>query len=114
MTDPRSGLDQMRVEGRQRVATLRTEVEAVIASAGSTTGDDEHDPEGATIGYERAQALALLAQAERSLVEIDAALERVDAGSYGRCVGCGRPVGPDRLQARPAAAQCLACASLRR
>src|SRR5664279_2463674 len=114
MTDPRTRLEQMHAEARQRVATSRHELDAVIASAGSTTGDDEHDPEGATIGFERAQAMALLAHAEQRLAEIGMALERVGAGSYGICLSCGRPIGTPRLQARPSAGRCLACASQQR
>jgi RNA polymerase-binding transcription factor DksA len=86
----------------------------VLSSASSTTGDDEHDPEGATIGFERAQAQALLDQAVAALAEFDAALERQRAGRYGICVECGAPVGEERLAARPAALRCIACESRRR
>jgi RNA polymerase-binding transcription factor DksA len=86
----------------------------VIASASSTTGDDEHDPEGATIGFERAQAQALLDQAKARLTEIDAALERANAGRYGDCVMCGDPIGAERLEARPTADRCVRCAARRR
>ena len=82
----------------------------MLDSAASTTGDDEHDPEGATIGFERAQSTGSLRAAEAALAEIDAALTRVDAGTYGVCVRCGRPIGDARLDARPAAACCIACA----
>jgi DnaK suppressor protein len=94
-----------------RIAALRSDVATILGSASSTTGDDEHDPEGATIGFERAQAMALLAQAEEHLAAIDAALNRVADGSYGRCVSCGQPIAPERLEARPEAARCIACAS---
>jgi RNA polymerase-binding transcription factor DksA len=93
---------------------LRREVDDVIASASSTTGDDEHDPEGATIGFERAQAQALLDQASAQLAEIDAALARQAAGTYGICTSCGEPIGVERLRARPAAERCVRCESARR
>jgi DnaK suppressor protein len=86
----------------------------VLDSASSTTGDDEHDPEGATIGFERAQAQALLDQALTSLAEIDAAVARQADGTYGRCVDCHGPIGAERLAARPAASRCVACESGRR
>jgi DnaK suppressor protein len=86
----------------------------VLDSASSTTGDDEHDPEGATIGFERAQAQALLDQAVAGLAEIDAAVAREAAGTYGRCLDCGRPIGAERLAARPAASRCVGCESSRR
>ena len=81
-----------------------------MAAASSTTGDDEHDPEGATIGYERAQAQALLDRAVRQLADIDAALARRAVGTYGVCVVCGEAIGPERLAARPAADRCMRCA----
>jgi RNA polymerase-binding transcription factor DksA len=96
------------------VAALRRELGDVIASASSTTGDDEHDPEGATIGFERAQAQALLDQAVAALAELDAAIERQQAGTYGTCADCGRPIGAERLAARPAALRCIGCESARR
>jgi DnaK suppressor protein len=73
--------------------------------------DDEHDPEGTTIAFERAQVSALLDRARQRVVELDEALARLDDGSYGRCVGCGRPIAPERLEARPAARACIDCAT---
>jgi RNA polymerase-binding transcription factor DksA len=96
------------------VAALRREVGDVIASASSTTADDEHDPEGATIGFERAQAQALLDQAIAAVGELDAALSRQQAGTYGRCADCGEPIGDERRAARPAALRCIRCESRHR
>jgi DnaK suppressor protein len=107
-------LDAERDEAAARVAALRRELADVIGSASSTTGDDEHDPEGATIGFERAQAQALLDQAVATLAELDAALERQRAGTYGSCADCGEPIGAERLAARPAARRCITCESDRR
>lgn len=90
---------------------MRAELDDVIDSASSTTGDDEHDPEGATIGFERAQAQALLDAAETQLAGVSAALDRVDNGTYGVCVVCGRPIGDERLDARPATDRCITCAA---
>ncbi len=81
----------------------------VVASAGSNA-DDEHDPEGSTIAYERSQLGALTDQVRRHLAEVDAALARLDAGHYGRCESCGRAIGDERLSARPAARWCIECA----
>jgi DnaK suppressor protein len=109
-----SDLDDARAATEVRIAALRAELDDVIDSASSTTGDDEHDPEGATIGLERAQAQALLDQAVAQLGAIDAALARVAAGTYGRCVDCGEPISDERLQARPAAERCIRCETHRR
>ncbi|WP_375485325.1 TraR/DksA family transcriptional regulator [uncultured Jatrophihabitans sp.] len=85
----------------------------MLDSASSTTGDDEHDPEGATIGFERAQSVGSLRAAEAALAEVDAAVERVADGTYGRCVTCGRPIGDARLEARPATPYCIDHARVR-
>jgi DnaK suppressor protein len=97
-----------------RVAELRAELAEVIASASSTTGDDEHDPEGATIGYERAQAQALLDRAVARVSELEAAVAREAEGTYGRCVDCGGEIGVERLAARPGTQRCVGCESRRR
>ena len=112
-TEVRARLVEERAQALTRIAALRGDVDTIVGSASSTTGDDEHDPEGATIGFERAQALALLEQARRRLDAVDAALARVDAGSYGRCVVCAGPIAAERLAARPTASTCIACASRR-
>ena len=89
---------------------MTAEFEGVVAASRSSNADDEHDPEGATIAFERQQVAALLDQARRRLADVEAALERRAAGSYGICETCGRPIAPERLTARPAARTCIDCA----
>jgi len=93
-----------------RIAGLTREVAEIVESAQLANVDDEHDPEGSTIAYERAKVLALLATAQQDLVAIDAALRRTDDATYGMCLTCGRPISPDRLDAVPATTTCIACA----
>ncbi|MFW3169631.1 TraR/DksA family transcriptional regulator [Geodermatophilus sp. CPCC 206100] len=93
-----------------QIAALTAEFDAVVAASRSSNADDEHDPEGATIAFERQQVVALLAAARRRLADVDDALERRAAGDYGVCESCGRPIAPDRLAARPAARTCITCA----
>lgn len=83
----------------------------VVLAAADVATDDEHDPEGATIAYERSRTQALISQADNHLREISIALERLRAGSYGSCETCGRIIGPDRLEARPVVRTCISCAS---
>ena len=92
------------------IEALTREFDQVVAASASSNADDEHDPEGATIAFERQQTAALLEQARRRLAEIDAALARREAGDYGVCETCGRPIGAERLAARPAARTCIDCA----
>ncbi len=55
--------------------------------------------------------IALGDEAHSELAEIERALERLRTGSYGTCVRCGEPIAEGRLDAYPAAARCVACAS---
>ncbi len=98
---------------RERAAALEREFAGLAEAASSAGTDDEHDPEGATLAFERQHAAALLEAAREQLAAIDAALGRLQAGRYGRCERCGQPIDPDRLAARPTALTCIRCAALR-
>jgi RNA polymerase-binding transcription factor DksA len=95
---------------RASIAALTGEFDAVVAASKASNADDEHDPEGATIAFERQQVAALLEAARRRLVDAEAALARRAEGSYGVCEACGGAIGAERLAARPAARTCIACA----
>jgi DnaK suppressor protein len=96
-----------------RIAAMSADLaEVATASAGSNI-DDEHDPEGSTIAFEREQFAAVRAQALAHLADIDAAIARLAEGRYGTCERCGQPIAPERLDALPAARLCIACASRR-
>lgn len=95
----------------ERIAGLRREFAEVVEASEANIGDDEHDPEGSTIAYERTQIAALITQAEQHLAEIDAALARIAEGTYGTCEVCGEPIPDARLRARPAARTCIAHAA---
>ncbi len=111
MTDPRPDpLFAERDAALAQIETLSREFEGFVAASESSNADDEHDPEGATIAFERQQVAALLDQARRRLADVEAALARREAGEYGRCEHCGRPIGDERLAARPAARTCIDCA----
>nr|WP_284252552.1 TraR/DksA C4-type zinc finger protein [Litorihabitans aurantiacus] len=91
----------------RRLTALGAGVADVVEAAQGANTDDEHDPEGATIAFEREQLRALAARARAQLAEIDVALARVAAGTYGRCEVCGEAVGAGRLEARPTASRCI-------
>jgi len=107
--DTRTRLLALRSETQERLAALHREHASVVDASRDSNADDEHDPEGATIAFERAQVDALARDAARRLAEVDAALERVDAGTYGTCTRCGGPVPAARLEARPTATTCVTC-----
>ena len=100
-----------RAEALRLLASLTGERDAIVEASRDSNADDEHDPEGATIAFERAQVAALVDQVRAQVAEVDAALERLAQGTYGRCAACGRPIGEGRLEARPAARTCVECAS---
>lgn len=118
VTEPEAArvrLNTQRDETLRQVAGLEREFTAIAESAadGSAGGDDEHDPEGATVAFERQHVAALLSQARGQLAAIDAALSKINAGVYELCDSCGERIDPARLAARPAAVLCVRCAAKR-
>ncbi|GAA4629112.1 TraR/DksA family transcriptional regulator [Cellulomonas oligotrophica] len=103
----RALLHALRAEVLDRLDGLGAARTDVVEAARGANVDDEHDPEGATIAFERAQLEALAADARRRLVEVDAALDRVAAGTWGRCEVDGAPIDDARLAARPTATRCV-------
>jgi DnaK suppressor protein len=99
-----------RAAAQAQIEALTRSFDDVVAASQSSNADDEHDPEGATIAFERQQVVALLATARQRLADVDAALGRRDAGGYGVCETCGRAIGAERLAARPATGTCIDCA----
>ncbi len=93
---------------------MAREYAGIVAASADANADDEHDPEGATIAFERAQLGAVLEQARRRLSDLDLGLARMAAGTYATCENCGGPISPERLDARPAARTCIACARVTR
>lgn len=91
---------------------LRAEADSLVMDM--DPGDvqfDEESGEGDTLNIERERDLALSAQASAAVDEIDRALAKMDAGTYGICERCGNPIPKARLKALPYAALCVACKS---
>ncbi|MDX6325715.1 MAG: DnaK suppressor protein [Nocardioidaceae bacterium] len=93
----------------RRLAALRSDFDGIVEASADSNADDEHDPEGSTIAFERSQVAALAKQAELQLAETEAALARLDTGTYGVCARCGGPIAAARLDARPTARTCVSC-----
>lgn len=110
MDRARERLEAERQRVISRLASLTSDYADVVSASLDSNADDEHDPEGATIAFERSQISALSHQARDHLSEIDRAFERIEAGTYGVCERCGQPIPDARLEARPAAARCVDCA----
>jgi len=105
-----SRIAEERTSTLELLAGLHQDLAGMIAAAVGANADDEHDPEGATLAYERAQLTVLLEQAETRLADLGAAEQRLRDGSYDRCERCGGPIGEQRLLARPATRRCVRCA----
>ncbi|WP_198954790.1 TraR/DksA C4-type zinc finger protein [Kineosporia sp. R_H_3] len=110
----RQRLVQALAENADQVTDLEQQHARFVEASKDSNADDEHDPEGATIAFEREQVTALLDRARSSRAAIEQALARVDDGRYGTCERCGGPIAPARLEARPEATTCIACAAARR
>ena len=109
MTDPRALLENERRVTLDRLSALKADFGGIVEASRDSNADDEHDPEGATIAFERSQVDALVQQAERYLGEVDAALVRLAEGAYGVCERCGRRIPAERLEVRPVARTCVRC-----
>ena len=95
-----------------RIAALIAELDDIDAATVDANADDEHDPEGSTIAFERARVSTLLSQGRAYLEELELAQSRVGNGTYGVCARCGSAIPPERLSARPVARTCMQCAPL--
>jgi DnaK suppressor protein len=94
-----------------RLAAIEARLTVIRTARSGATDDDEHDPDGSTLSTEWSRAEGQRADAARELVQLDAALERVKAGTYGVCASCGTAIPRERLQLLPAATLCVRCAS---
>ncbi|MEV6643773.1 TraR/DksA C4-type zinc finger protein [Amycolatopsis sp. NPDC051371] len=104
-------IERARAETARLAAALARQRDEIVAASEFTSGDDEHDPEGVTIAFERAQVQALLRQAQDDLTALARAAERVLAGVYEVCERCGGPIAEGRLTALPATRICITCAN---
>jgi DnaK suppressor protein len=95
----------------QRLAELDRSAATLAGEGAGQTGDLSHvhqhpgDQGSEVADFERENAVIGAAQGDRA--EIEAALKRIDDGTYGFCVDCGKPIPDERLEARPEAARCL-------
>jgi DnaK suppressor protein len=106
---------------REALLEERTRVEAAIQNlhdenpgtlsedAGEETAYDNHLADTATETYDRELDYTLEENSEHVLADIDAALKRIEEGTYGICTNCGEPIAVERLEALPWATLCIDC-----
>jgi RNA polymerase-binding protein DksA len=88
---------------RETPGSLEDETEEIIG------GNDNHLADSATGTVDRQIDYSLEANSEQVLQQIEAALERIEAGTYGSCASCGKPIPEERLEARPWAQNYIEC-----
>lgn len=113
MDDARARLTALWAESAARAEAAAATLAELVHDRQGQNDDDEHDPEGVTLSSEWSRLSALSDAAALELQQVDDALARVDAGTYGICAGCGRPIPDGRLEIRPFAEFCVACAEKR-
>lgn len=91
-------------------ARLHEELSIAIQAPGQMTYGSQ--AAAATQVFEQQRDLALRDRSEQQLALVDAALARLDAGTFGTCVRCGLAIAPERLEALPWAEHCIDCARL--
>lgn len=108
----RERIDAARRRAAARLQALTRDFDDIVEASSDAARDDEHDPEGATIAFERQQVATLIADARATLEALDVAEARLDGPEGGRCERCGTAIGFERMLARPASTRCVACADL--
>ena len=95
---------------QQQALSLSAQFDNIVAAAEMSNVDDEHDPEGTTIAFERSQVSALHSQAVRDAAALQQNLADVDDKDFGACEQCRGLIGFERLVALPATRRCVRCA----
>ncbi len=108
----RRELSARRASYREQVERLSAAVEELAqASEAPDLGDEQGFAEADSLNVERDRVLSLTTLARGRIDEVDAALRRLESGTYGACRTCRRPIPTARLEAVPEATQCVTCAS---
>ncbi|MFE1549260.1 TraR/DksA family transcriptional regulator [Streptomyces sp. NPDC058718] len=103
--EARSSLQAEVLRLRSELVHSQEELTGLMRDSGDGAGDDQADT--GTKNITREHELALAANAREMLEQTEHALERLDAGTYGLCEVCGKPIGKARMQAFPRATLCV-------
>ena len=100
---------QERERAQEALDYLHEENEGQLEDDREEIQSDNHPGDMATSTFDRELDDTLEENVERTIGEIDAALQRIENGTYGTCVNCGEPIPADRLEAVPWATLCIDC-----
>ncbi|HEY7017192.1 MAG TPA: TraR/DksA C4-type zinc finger protein [Gaiellaceae bacterium] len=98
-----------RQRAQEALDYLHDENESQLEDDREEIQSDNHPGDMATSTFDRELDYTLEENVERALSEIDAALKRIEDGTYGTCVNCGEPIAQERLEALPWATLCIDC-----
>ncbi|MFI1418041.1 TraR/DksA family transcriptional regulator [Streptomyces sp. NPDC020731] len=105
--DARAELTSEVLRLREEITSSEQTLAGLMRDSGDGAGDDDADT--GTKNITREHELALAANAREMLTQVEHALQRLDAGTYGLCENCGDPIGKARMQAFPRATLCVEC-----
>ena len=88
---------------------LQQEDQGLLEDEREEIQSNNHLADDATSTYDRELDATLEGNEERALEAIDAALARIENGTYGLCANCGEPIAAERLEAVPWTTQCINC-----
>lgn len=106
LSDLRASLEQERSDLRARLAEMGM-------LSGGELGFDQNFADSSQVTAERGEVEALAGSLREALTDVDAALVKLDNGTYGVCERCGQQISADRLEAKSAARLCMECATKR-
>ena len=106
LSDLRASLEKERSDLRARLAEMGL-------LSGGELSFDQNFADSSQVTAERGEVEALAGNLRESLNDVDDAIAKLDDGTFGDCEGCGNPIPPARLEAKPAAKLCMECASKR-
>jgi RNA polymerase-binding transcription factor len=111
-TAARERLEAERERVLAEMRSLKDDLSHSLEEQVDEDGNDSHLADSASAPFDREMEQSLEDNAEHLLAHIDAALVRIDEGTYGRCERCGQPIGEARLDALPYATRCIECKRL--
>ena len=94
---------------REELLVQAANLEADAADESWKEPRSDDDAETGTATFERERTMSLARNARQTIIQIERALDRIEAGSYGLCINCGEPIAVERLEALPQAVDCLDC-----